>query len=477
MSSAFQNPGNGNPNGPGRGTRADSGGLSDRLPPQHLEAERGVLGSILLDNEVMHDIVIFLRTQDFYRDAHQVIYAAIRELYEKNKGIDAVTLAEELKLRGQFDQVGGDDTLAEIVTSVPHAANGKYYAEIVKQKATNRQLIESATEIIRDGYSNQFTAQELLDSAERKIFSIAEDNVRGETLEIKDVIQKAMDVIAIRADSGGHSVTGLATGLVDLDDKTGGFHPGQLIIVAARPSMGKTALALNICDHAGINLGVPVLFVSLEMGYLEIGERLLCARSRVDGNKLRTGMGLGIDQMRQLGKAYTEMTKSGRIFIDDTPARNMMQIAASARRIKRRSEIGLLMVDYIQLVDSDDSRDSRQEQIAKISRRLKTLARELSVPVVALSQLNRAVESREDKRPRLADLRESGAIEQDADMVLLLHRPDYYDANDQPGMAELHVAKNRNGPTGSVTLTFLKNLMRFENSSMIAEPFDEGGAF
>jgi replicative DNA helicase len=477
MAAAFHSPGARNPNGPGRGPTAESAALGDRLPPQHLEAERGVLGSILLDNDVLHDIVIFLRAEDFYRDAHQVIYAAIRELYDRSKGIDAVTLAEELKLRGQFDQVGGDDTLTEIVTSVPHAANGKYYAEIVKEKATNRLLIESATEIIRDGYSNQYTAQDLLESAERKIFGIAEDQIRGETLEIEEVVKQAIDLIAKRSDSGGHAVTGVATGLIDLDDITGGFHPGQLIILAARPSMGKTALALNICDHAGINLKVPVLFVSLEMGYLEIGERLLCARSRVDGNKLRTGLGMGMREMTQLSKAYTEMSKSGSIYIDDTPARSMMQIAASARRIKRRNQIGLVIVDYIQLVDSDDTRDSRQEQIAKISRRLKTLARELKVPVIALSQLNRAVESREDKRPRMADLRESGAIEQDADLVLLLHRPEYYDANDQPGIAELIVAKNRNGPTGTVKLTFLKNLTRFENLASVAEPFDEGNPF
>ncbi len=457
--------------------RIDGPGLQDRLPPQHLEAERGVLGSILLDNEVLHDIVVFLRAEDFYRDAHQVMFAAIRKLYDQNKGIDAVTLAEELKLRGQFDQIGGDETLADIVTSVPIAANGKYYAEIVKQKATVRQIIESSNENIRDGYSNQFTAQALLDTAERRIFAIAEDQVRGETLELEEVVKTAMDLIALRAESGGHAVTGLATGLFDLDEMTGGFHPGQLIIVAARPSMGKTALALNIVDHAGVNLQVPALFVSLEMGHIEIGERLLCARSRVDGSKLRTGMGLGIDQMRQLGKAYSEMCKSGKIFIDDTPARNVMQIAASARRIKRRNQIGLLVVDYIQLVDSDDSRESRQEQIAKISRRLKTLARDLKVPVIALSQLNRAVESREDKRPRMADLRESGAIEQDADMVLLLHRPEYYDNNDQPGIAELIVAKNRNGPVGTVKLAFLKNLTRFDNLSAVAEPFDSGSAF
>ena len=223
MPSPFHSPGSGNTNGPGR--------LPRLIPARRATASRlntsrpsaGCLGSILLDNEVMHDIVVFLRAEDFYRDAHQVIYAAIRDLYDKNKGIDAVTLAEELKHRGQFEQIGGDDTLTEIVSSVPHAANGKYYAEIVKQKATNRQLIESATEIIRDGYSNQFTAQELLESAERKIFSIAEDQIRGETLELKDVVKKAMDLIAVRADSGGHAVTGLATGLIDLDDITGGF--------------------------------------------------------------------------------------------------------------------------------------------------------------------------------------------------------------------------------------------------------------
>jgi replicative DNA helicase len=240
--------------------------------------------------------------------------------------------------------------------------------------------------------------------------------------------------------------------------------------------MGKTALALNICDHAAVTCKVPVLFVSLEMSHLEIAERLLCARSRIDGYKLRTGMGLGNREMTQLAKAYNEL-RAGQIFIDDTPARNMLQITAASRRLSLRKQIGLIVVDYIQLVDSEDSRDSRQEQIAKISRRLKTLARELPVPVIALSQLNRAVENREDRRPRMADLRESGAIEQDADIVLLLHRPEYYDANDQPGVAELIIAKNRNGRTETKKLTFLKNLTRFENVATVAEPIDEGSPF
>ncbi len=450
------------------------GGSGDRLPPQNLEAERSVLGSILLDNDPLHDIVLLLRVQDFYRDAHQVIYGAIRDLYDQNKGIDAVTLAEELKRRDQFDQVGGHDIITEIIESVPTAANAKYYANIVKEKAINRMLIESSTEIIRDGYSNQFTAQELLESAERKVFSIAEDQVRGETLDLKDVVKLAMEMYAMRADSGGHAVTGIASGFIDLDDKTGGFHPGQLIIIAARPSMGKTALALNISDHVAINTNVPVLFVSLEMGHIEIADRLLCARSRVDGHKLRTGIGMAMREMQQLSKAFNELSADGKMYIDDTPSRSMIQIAASARRSRRRNKVGLLVVDYIQLVDSEETRDSRQEQIAKISRRLKTLARDLKIPVIALSQLNRAVENREDKRPRMADLRESGAIEQDADIVLLLHRPEYYDGNDQPGVAELIIAKNRNGPTDTVKLTFLKTYTRFENLSAIAEPFDEG---
>jgi replicative DNA helicase len=450
---------------------------SERLPPQNLEAERSVLGSILLDNEPLHDIVIFLRAGDFYRDAHQVIYAAIRDLYDSNKAIDAVTLAEELKKRNQFDQVGGHDILTEIVESVPTAANAVYYANIVKEKSTNRLLIESATEIIRDGYSNQFTAQELLDAAEHKVFSIAEDQVRGETLELKDIVKESMDQIMLRAETGGHAVTGVASGLLDLDDLTGGFHPGQLIILAARPSMGKTALALNITDHAGINSKVPVLFISLEMGKLEIGDRMLCSRSRVDGHKLRTGISLGHQELTQLGKAYNELTSNPTIFVDDTPTRNMLQITASARRMKRRNQIGLILVDYIQLIDSEDSRDSRQEQIAKISRRLKAMARSLRLPVIALSQLNRAVETREDKRPRMADLRESGAIEQDADIVLLLHRPDYYEPTDQPGIAVLDVAKNRNGATGNFKLAFIKKITRFENLATLSDPMDSGQPF
>jgi len=470
------NPSNGNGYGRTRGASGAGGdGVApgDRLPPQNLEAEQGVLGSILLDNDTLHEIIPVLKVEDFYRDSHQVVYQAIRDLYDLGRAVDSITLAEELTRRGLYAKVGGDELLEQIVASVPHAANAKYYAQQVRQKAVQREIIESCKEVLREGYSNTLTSDELLEMAERRIFGIAEEQTTGETVELREIITAAMDRIALRAEHK-HATTGVSTGFFELDDMVGGFQPTQLIIVAARPSMGKTAFALNFCEHVLLERRTGVLFVSLEMGELELAERLLCSRSRVDGHKLKTGNGLNTTEMRKLGDAYGELQVAP-MFIDDTPARNMLQITANARRLKMRQNIGLIVVDYIQLIDAENGRDSRQEQIAKISRRLKTLARELQVPVVALSQLNRAVENREDRRPRMADLRESGAIEQDADMVLLLHRPEYYDANDQPGIAEVIVAKNRSGATGTVKLTFLKNITRFENLAAVNDPLE--GAF
>jgi replicative DNA helicase len=460
-------------NGPARGDGL--GALGDRLPPQNLEAEQGVLGSILQENDVLHDVVPLVTVDDFYRDSHQIIFRAIRDLYDLRKAVDGITLADELARRGELQAVGGAEGLAEIQNSVPHAANARYYAEIVRQKSIARQLIEGANEILREGYSNSYTAEQLLESAERRVFAIAEDQVKGETVELKDVVVKAMDRIVTRSEPD-HPITGIDTAFHDLDDVTCGFQPNQLIIVAARPSMGKTAFALNVCDHVVVDLRKPVLFVSLEMGDMELAERLICARSRIDGHKLRTGQKLGTREMIQMSKAFEEL-RDAPLFIDSTPARNMLQITANARRLKMRADLKMVVVDYIQLIDTENTRDSRQEQIAKISRRLKLLARDLEVPVIALSQLNRAVENREDRRPRMADLRESGAIEQDADMVLLLHRPDYYDPNDQPGIAEVIVAKNRNGATDNVKLTFLKNCTRFENLANVAEPPIDAATF
>lgn len=461
--------GNGSTAG-GRSNGSGGGPFSDRLPPQNLEAEQGVLGSVLLDNDVLHEVVPLLKVEDFYRDSHQLLYRAIRDLYDLGRAIDAITLADELTRRGEYERIGGDETLSQLLSMVPHPANATYYANIVRAKSIQRNLIAAANEILHEGYSNAHTADELIELAEQRVFTIAEDSTTGQTHELRDVVTKAMDRIALRSEEK-HPITGVGSGLLELDDLTAGFQPTQLVILAARPSMGKTALALNVAEHVALDQNGAVLIVSLEMGEMELAERLLCARSRVDGDKLRKGKGLGTREMALLGKAYDQL-RSSPIFIDSTPTRNMLQITANARRLKMRNDLKLILVDYIQLVDSENSSDSRQEQIAKISRRLKALARELNVPVIALSQLNRAVENREDRRPRMADLRESGAIEQDADLVLLLHRPEYYDANDQPGIAELILAKNRNGPTGTVRLTFLKHFTRFENLSEVSDPLD-----
>ncbi len=445
--------------------------LADRLPPQNIEAEQGVLGAILFDPEILHDVIPMLKADDFYRDAHQVLFKTIRDLYDQGRPIDLIILKDELTKRDLFDSIGGDETLVRIAESVVHSANATFHAKIVREKSIGRQVIEISNENLKDAYSNSMTADDLLEAAERRVFQIAEEQVTGETVELKSLLEQAMIRIGERAEAK-HPLTGVATGYFDLDDLTGGFQPTQLVILAARPSMGKTALALNICEHVAIELKRALLFVSLEMGRFELAERLLCARAKVDSNKLRTGQNLGPREINMLGRAFDDM-KEAPLFIDDTPSRNMLQITANARRLKLRHKLELVVVDYIQLIDAEENRDSRQEQIAKISRRLKTLARELQVPVIALSQLNRGVEQREDRRPRMSDLRESGAIEQDADLVLLLHRPEYYDINDSPGIAELAVAKNRSGATGTVKMTFLKNFTRFENLAHSADPMGD----
>ncbi|WZP00479.1 replicative DNA helicase [Isosphaeraceae bacterium EP7] len=432
----------------------------DRLPPQNIAIEQEVIGALLLDNDQLHNVMPLLKADDFYRDSHQIIFRSISDLYTLGKPVDALILADELAREGHLESIGGLDAINQLISATPHAANARYHAEIVRQKSISRRLIECANEIHSAGYSETHTADELLELAESRIFKIAEEGVTGETVELKDVVHQAMERISARAE-GGLPISGMGSGFPDLDNLTGGFQGSQLVILAARPSMGKTAIALNLCEHVILEQKLGVLFVSLEMGQLELAERLLCSRSRVDNHKLRTGQNFRGQDMAMLGKAYDEL-RTAPLFIDDTPARNMLQITANARRLKLRHNLGLVVIDYIQLVDAEESRDSRQEQIAKISRRLKQLARELNIPVIALSQLNRGVENREDRRPRMADLRESGAIEQDADLVLLLHRPDYYDPNDKPNQAELIVAKNRSGATGSVDLQFAKNITRFQ---------------
>jgi len=438
-----------------------------RLPPQNLDAERGVLGSIMLLNEAIDDVGEVLKPDHFYAEAHQKIYAAIRDLYENNvRGIDAVTLANELMRRDQFEEIGGAGYLAEILEAVPHAAHVRYYSSIVREKWMQRQLIYACTEILADSYDLSTDIDDLLQSAERRVFSIVEEQEGGANIAIGDILIDAFHRIDERINSEGDT-SGTTTGFADLDSHTTGLQPTELIILAARPSMGKTAFVCNIAEAVARQNDKGVLLFSLEQSNLELAERFLCISAKVNGHDLRAG-NLSADQRDQLMQASDELSRLP-LFIDDKPGRTMGQIAALSRRLHRRNPLGVIIIDYLQLVEPEDKGSPREQQIAGISRRLKFLAKELRVPVIALAQLNRGVELREDKRPRLADLRESGAIEQDADMVMFLHRPDAYDPEDRPGEAEIVIAKHRSGPTGIVRLTWRKEYMRFENYTAVAD--------
>jgi replicative DNA helicase len=439
---------------------ADQGG-GQRLPPHSREAERSVLGSMLRDNAVIGDVVQILREQHFYTDAHQKIFRGIVSLYDKGHPADLVTLAEWLKDQKFIEDVGGYAYLAELWDAAPTAANAEYYAHIVRDKGVIRSLIHASTEILRDAYDQAQAADELLEGAERKILDIAQMGITGQTITLKDALREAYERIDQRAGREHTEVSGLPTGFVDLDAITAGLQNSELIVIAARPSVGKTSMALNLVRHIVVEAGHPVFFVSLEQSRIELAERLLCCQARVDSHKLRKGH-LSADDMQKLIEAG-DLLRQARLFIDDSPGQGMLRIAANARRLKLRHGIKLVVIDYLQLIEPDNRKDSRQEQVANVSRRLKFLARELAIPVVALAQVNRSSEDRQDHRPRLSDLRESGAIEQDSDTVLLLHRPELYEPGQHEGIVEVLVAKQRNGPTGEVTLTYVKQFMRFEN--------------
>ena len=445
----------------------DHGG-PERLPPHSREAERSVLGSMLRDNGVIGDVVQVVRLENFYADAHRKVFAAIIALYDRGHPVDLVTLAEHLKEQKHIDDIGGYAYLAELWDAAPTAANAEYYARIVRDKAVVRHLIHASTEVLRDAYDQAQPADELLEAAERKILDIAEMGVTGQTFTLEEALAQAYDRIDTRHQRDQLAISGLPTGFIDLDDKTAGLQNSELIVVAARPSCGKTAFSLNVVRHIAVEEGHPAFFVSLEQSRIELAERLLCCQARVDSHRLRKGT-LSADDMQKLIEAGGRL-RNAKLFIDDTPGQGMLRIAANARRLKARHGIKVVVIDYLQLIEPDNRRDSRQEQVAHISRRLKFLARELQIPVFALAQVNRSSEERQDHRPRLADLRESGAIEQDADTVLLLHRPELFEPGQHEGIVEVIIAKQRNGPTGEVTLTFLKQFMRFENFA-VASPF------
>jgi replicative DNA helicase len=433
----------------------------DRLPPQSRDAERSVLGSMLRDNEVIPDVIQIVRVENFYFDAHQKIYRAITQLYDTGQPVDLVILAEYLNAQKQLEDAGRHVYLAELWDAAPTAANAEYYARIVREKAILRSLIHSSTEILRDAYEQSQPAEELLGTAERQIMEIAELGVTGQTIDLKQALDEAYTRIDARSQRTHTSVSGIPTGFTDLDELTAGLQNNELVILAARPSVGKTAMALNMVRHIIVEDQIPVFFVSLEQSRIELAERLLCCQAKVDSHHLRQGR-LSRDDMQKLIEGGERLSRAP-LYIDDTPAQSMLRIAANARRLKRRKDVRLVVIDYLQLIEPENRRDPRQEQVAQTSRRLKFLARELHIPVMALAQVNRSSEDRQDHRPRLADLRESGSIEQDADTVLLLHRPGRFEGTEEDNTVEVHVAKQRNGPTDMVTLTFLKQFMRFEN--------------
>jgi len=445
----------------------DQGGL-ERLPPQSREAERCVLGSMLRDNTVIGDVVQIIRPENFYADAHQKTFQAIITLYDKGSPVDLVLLADLLKEQKYIEDVGGYGYLAELWDAAPTAANSEHYARIVRDKAIVRNLIHAGTEILRDSYDQAMPADELLEGAERKILDIAQLGVTGQTYTLQEALHDAYDRIDTRSQRDHMSLSGLPTGYLDLDNLTAGFQNSELVIVAARPSVGKTAFALNLARHIAVEERQPVFFVSLEQSRVELAERLLCCQARVNSHNLRKGH-LSSEDMQKLIEAGDGL-RQAKLFIDDSPGQSMLRIAANARRLKLRHEIKIVFIDYLQLIDPDNRRESRQEQVANISRRLKFMARELQIPVIALAQVNRSSEDRQDHKPRLADLRESGSIEQDADTVMLLHRPELYEPGQHEGIIEVLVAKQRNGPTGDIQLTFLKQYMRFENFA-VEPPF------
>lgn len=450
-----------------------------REQPFDLEAEMGVIGSVLLLPDTCDDIAS-LKADDFFDDANRKIYEHLREMYDTGEKIDITLLVSRMRTAGDFEKAGGAAYLAKLSGAVPNAAHAQYYADIVMEKSVFRRLISSSTEILRDAYEQGATAKELCAQAEQKVFSIMDGRGGNSVSSLSDVLHQAMSRMEARM-RDDYDDAGAETGLTDFDSMTGGLHDGELIILAARPSMGKTALAMNIAENVAINQGNPALFVSLEMSGIELADRMLCSLARVNGHRLRNGSVGSEDQQRLVSKA-NEISKAP-LFVDDSPSRTVSEIAAAARRIKRREDgLGLIVIDYLQLIEPDNSRDPRQEQVAKIARRLKGMARELKVPLLCLSQLNRQAEEGKDHRPKLSHLRESGAIEQDADVVMFVHREEYYHRGDErnefAGQAEIIIAKQRNGPVGDVELTWEADFTRFSNRAAERHnEFDEYAEF
>ncbi len=452
-------------------------GMLERKQPANLEAEIGVLGSIILSPDVVDDVVMILRADDFYDEANAKLFEHMVEMQSSGKKIDATLLVERLRAEGDYELVGGVAYLAKIANAVPTFAHANYYAEIVREKATYRALINAATDILKTSYDEGGEAKDALAQAEQQIFSILDTRGKQAVSPLKDILHEAMDRIDARM-RGEHTGSSVETGFTEMDNLCGGLHSSELIILAARPSMGKTAFAMNISEHVALVSQEPVLFISLEMSSVELIERLLCSCAKVNGHRLRNGTLSSEDRKRLVEKA-SDISQSP-FYVDDSPSRTVSEIAASGRRIKRQGgKLGLIVIDYLQLIEPDNPSDPRQEQVAKIARRLKGMARELKVPVLCLAQLNRQAEDSRDHRPRLSHLRESGAIEQDADVVAFVHREEYFQRGEEQaqvaGQAQIIIEKQRNGPTGDIELLWKKEFTRFED--LAPERFDEFDSF
>lgn len=437
--------------------------LIKKLPPHNIEAEQAVLGGVLIDNSIFHQLLEILKPEDFYQPAHKIIFNSFIKLYSNNKPIDLITLKEILEKEENLEEVGGVVYLASLMENLVPSANALHYAQIVREKAIKRELISGGAKIITLAYESEEDTDSLLDQAEQAIFSISESRVLPNFKSSRQLVDEVFEQLAARFERK-ELITGIPTGYKKLDEITGGFQKTDLIIIAGRPSMGKTAFGLNIGMRAAIKYNIPIAIFSLEMSMEQLMMRMLCARAKVDLRKLRTGF-LNDEDWARLYEAADELSKAS-IFIDDTPALEPLELRARCRRLKSEHDLGLVIIDYLQLMHVPQKKDSREQEISYISRNLKALAKEIDVPVVALAQLNRKVEERKDKRPMLSDLRESGAIEQDADVIIFLYRDEVYNKkedNPKKGIAEIIIGKQRNGPIGSLELAYLSSYTAFED--------------
>ncbi|TCP20033.1 primary replicative DNA helicase [Scopulibacillus darangshiensis] len=438
--------------------------FADRTPPQNIEAEQAVLGAIFLEPQAMTAAIEVLMPDDFYRTSHQLIYSVMMGLAERGEPVDVVTVTADLRNEKRLEEAGGVSYLSELANSSPTAANIEYYSEIVEEKALLRRLIRTATSIVSDGYTREDEVESILDDAEKTILEVSQKKRASAFQSIKDVLVEAYDNIEMLQSRKG-DITGTATGFLELDRMTAGFQKNDLIIVAARPSVGKTAFALNIAQNVATKTDENVAIFSLEMGAQQLVMRMLCAEGNIDAQRLRTGR-LEEDDWQKLTMAMGSLSNAG-IYIDDTPGVRVNEIRAKCRRLKQEKGLGMILIDYLQLIQGNGGsgrQENRQQEVSEISRTLKAIARELNVPVIALSQLSRGVESRQDKRPMMSDIRESGSIEQDADIVAFLYRDDYYDKeSEKQNIIEIIIAKQRNGPVGTVELAFIKEYNKFVN--------------